>query len=49
VLFTPGTVFIKTSPGEQYIRISFASAGLAQITEGISIIGQVMEEMKGIR
>ncbi len=47
VLFTPGTVFIKTRPGEQYIRISFASTGLSQITEGISIIGQVMEEMKG--
>jgi DNA-binding transcriptional MocR family regulator len=47
VLFTPGTVFIKTSAGEQFIRISFASTGLEQITEGISIIGQVMEEMKG--
>lgn len=47
VLFTPGTVFIKTAQGEQHIRISFASVGLEQITEGISIIGQVMEEIKG--
>jgi DNA-binding transcriptional MocR family regulator len=47
VLFTPGTVFIKGTQGKQHIRVSFASAGLAQITEGISIIGQVMEEIKG--
>lgn len=46
VLFTPGTVFIKAVEGEAYIRISFAGAGLPQITEGISIIGQVMEEIK---
>lgn len=49
VLFTPGTVFIKTSPGEQFIRISFANTGLEQITKGISTIGQVMEEMKVIK
>jgi DNA-binding transcriptional MocR family regulator len=47
VLFTPGTVFIKGTLGKQHIRVSFASVGLAQITEGISIIGQVMEEIKG--
>ena len=47
MLFTPGTVFIKTEQGEQHIRISFASVALKQITEGISIIGQVMEEIKG--
>lgn len=46
VLFTPGTVFIKTNEGEQHMRISFAGAGPLQITEGISIIGQVMEEIK---
>jgi DNA-binding transcriptional MocR family regulator len=46
VLFTPGTVFIKAAKGEQYIRISFAGAGLEKITEGISIIGQTMEEIK---
>ncbi len=46
VLITPGTVFIKAAEGEQYIRISFAGAGLEQITEGISIIGQVMEEIR---
>lgn len=48
VLFTPGTVFIKAAEGEQHIRISFAGAGLEKITEGISIIGQVMEEMKSM-
>jgi DNA-binding transcriptional MocR family regulator len=47
VLFTPGTVFIKTEQGEQHIRISFAGVAPRQITEGISIIGQVMEEIKG--
>ena len=46
VLFTPGTVFIKGSQGKEYIRVSFASAGLNQITEGVSIIGQVIEEIK---
>ncbi|HYE84422.1 MAG TPA: PLP-dependent aminotransferase family protein [Clostridia bacterium] len=46
VLFTPGTVFIKGAEGEGHIRISFAGTGLEQITKGISIIGQVMEEMK---
>jgi DNA-binding transcriptional MocR family regulator len=46
VLFTPGTVFIKTELGEKHIRISFAGAGPEQITKGISIIGQVMEEIK---
>jgi len=46
VLFTPGTVFIKTAEGRQHMRISFAGAEPQQITEGISIIGQVMEEMK---
>jgi DNA-binding transcriptional MocR family regulator len=50
VLITPGTVFIKSVKGEQYIRISFAGAGLEKITEGISIIGQTMEEIKnGVR
>ncbi len=47
VLFTPGSVFIKGSQGKQYIRLSFASAGLAELTEGISVIGRVMEELKG--
>lgn len=46
VLFTPGTAFIKASEGEKHIRISFAGAGPEQITEGISVIGQVMEELK---
>lgn len=46
VLFTPGTVFIKAAEGEKHIRISFAGAGIEKITEGISIIGQVLEEMK---
>jgi len=46
VIITPGTVFIKTGQGEQHIRISFAGVGLKEITEGISIIGQVMEEIK---
>lgn len=48
VLFTPGTVFIKGAFGEKHIRISFAGAGPEQITEGISIIGQVMEEIKSL-
>jgi len=46
VLITPGTVFIKGTEGEGHIRISFAGAGLEQITEGIAIIGQVTEEIK---
>lgn len=46
VIFTPGTVFLKGSQGMQYMRLSFASAGPDQITEGISVIGQVMEEIK---
>ncbi|HOR86261.1 MAG TPA: PLP-dependent aminotransferase family protein [Bacillota bacterium] len=46
VLFTPGTVFIKTAKGEQYMRISFAGAGPLQINDGISTIGRVMEKMK---
>lgn len=46
VVFTPGTVFIKGEVGENHIRISFAAASPAQITEGISIIGSVMEEIK---
>lgn len=46
VLITPGTVFIKSREGEKHIRISFAGAGPEQITEGICIIGQVMEELK---
>lgn len=49
VLFTPGTVFIKTELGEKHIRISFAGAGPEQITEGISIIGQEIEEIKNIK
>jgi DNA-binding transcriptional MocR family regulator len=49
VLFTPGTVFIKTELGEKHIRISFAGAGPEQITKGISIIGQVMEEVKNTK
>ncbi len=49
VLFTPGTVFIKTEEGEKHIRISFAGAGPEKITEGISIIGQVMEEIKSTK
>lgn len=46
VLITPGTVFIKDAEGEKYIRLSFAAAEPAKITEGISIIGQVMEEIR---
>lgn len=49
VLITPGTVFIRDSEGENYIRVSFAGAEPEKITEGISIIGQVMEEIKGCR
>ncbi|HWQ29873.1 MAG TPA: PLP-dependent aminotransferase family protein [Negativicutes bacterium] len=49
VLITPGTVFIKGDQGRQHIRVSFSNAGLEQITEGISIIGQVMEELKSSR
>lgn len=47
VLITPGTVFIKDSEGEKYIRVSFAGASPEKIAEGIAIIGQVMEEIKG--
>jgi 2-aminoadipate transaminase len=47
VLVTPGTVFAKTAQGDQHIRISFAGVGIDQIAEGISIIGQVLEEIKG--
>lgn len=46
VLITPGTVFIRDSEGEKYIRVSFAGAKPEKITEGISIVGQVMEELK---
>jgi len=46
VIFTPGTVFIKGEAGEMHIRISFAAASLGKIAEGISIIGNVMEEIK---
>jgi guanosine-3',5'-bis(diphosphate) 3'-pyrophosphohydrolase len=46
VIFTPGTAFIKGEAGENHIRISFAAAGSGQIAEGISIIGNVMEEIK---
>jgi len=46
VLFTPGSVFIKGSQGKQYIRVSFAGTGLEQITEGISVIGSSMEELR---
>jgi 2-aminoadipate transaminase len=46
VIFTPGTAFIKGEAGENHIRISFAAAGPGQIAEGISIIGNVMEEIK---
>ena len=46
VIFTPGTVFIKGDAGEKHIRISFAAASLGQIAEGISIIGNLMEEIK---
>lgn len=49
VLFTPGTVFIKGDQGEAHIRISFAGTGPEQITRGISIIGQIMEEMRSGR
>lgn len=46
VIFTPGTVFIKGEVGEKHIRISFAAASPAQVAKGISIIGNVMEEIK---
>lgn len=46
VLLTPGSVFIKGSQGKQHIRVSFAGTGLARITEGISVIGRAMEELR---
>ena len=49
VIFTPGTVFVKTTEGDQHIRISFAGAGPLEIVEGISIIGQEMEKIKAYK
>lgn len=46
VLFTPGTCFLKGQEGEEHIRISFAGVCSADITKGIAIIGNAMEEIK---
>lgn len=46
VLFTPGTSFLKGQEGEEHIRISFAGVDTADITKGIAIIGNAMEEIK---
>jgi DNA-binding transcriptional MocR family regulator len=46
VLITPGTIFLKGQDGEQYIRISFSGVDVPDITKGIAIIGNAMEELK---
>ncbi|MDF2532436.1 MAG: hypothetical protein K0Q65_2017, partial [Clostridia bacterium] len=46
VLITPGTVFLKGQDGEQFIRISFSGVDVPDITKGIAIIGNAMEELK---
>lgn len=46
VLITPGTAFLTGGEGESYIRISFAGVEEADITQGIAIIGSMMEEIR---
>jgi 2-aminoadipate transaminase len=46
VLITPGTVFLKGKEGEQHIRISFSGVDVPDITKGIAIIGNAIEEIK---
>lgn len=46
VLITPGTAFLKEQDGEQFIRLSFAGVDAADITKGVAIIGNIMEDMK---
>jgi 2-aminoadipate transaminase len=46
VLITPGTVFLKDQEGEQHIRLSFAGVKLEDITKGIAVIGNLIEEIK---
>jgi DNA-binding transcriptional MocR family regulator len=46
VLITPGTVFLKGKEGEQHIRISFSGVDVPDITRGIAIIGNAIEEIK---
>lgn len=46
VLITPGTIFLKGKEGEQHIRISFSGVDVPDITKGIVIIGNAIEEMK---
>lgn len=46
VLFTTGTVFLKGQEGEQYFRLSFAAVDVPDITKGIAIIGNAIEELK---
>lgn len=46
VLITPGTVFLREQDGEQYMRLSFAGVDVTDITKGIAIIGNIMEELK---
>ncbi len=46
VLFTSGTSFLKGQEGEEHIRISFAGVDVGDITKGIAIIGNAIEEIK---
>lgn len=46
VLITPGTAFLMGQEGEAYMRISFAGVDVPDITKGIAIIGNTIEEMK---
>ncbi|MDF2591581.1 MAG: transcriptional regulator with domain and aminotransferase domain [Clostridia bacterium] len=46
VLITPGTVFLKGEEGEQHMRISFSGVDVLDITKGIAIVGNTIEEMK---
>ena len=46
VLITPGNMFLMSSRGESFIRLSFAGIEPEKIAEGVAIIGQTMEDMK---
>lgn len=46
VLITPGTIFLKGKEGEEHIRISFSGVDVPDITKGIAIIGNTIEEIK---
>lgn len=46
VLITPGTIFLKGKEGEQHIRISFSGVDVPDITKGIAIIGNAIEDIK---